>query len=527
MEKITPQTTAYLVGGGIASLACAVFLIRDGKMPGENITIFEKSEKMGGSLDAQVLHKNNYFMRGFRAYEEKMYACMLDLFSFIPSLNTPQKTITEEFFEFNTKNKIYSRARLIKNGKRISTKSLGLTFRDKSALLKLLFTPENYLGALKLEDYFSPLFFKSKFWLEFCTSFSFLPWHSLIEFKRYSLRLMQDVPFLDGLNSLKVTPFNQYDSIVTPILSWLKTQKVNFKFNFTIDNISFKIRHGIKTADKIYYRYKSREGEISIKKNYVFITLGSMTENSSIGSMRKPPTRATLAKSASWQLWENIAKKNPDFGNPAAFTNDIDKSKWISFTITSQGKIAFKPIHSLVRKESSVQGPTTITDSNWLMTIGIPHQPFFINQPKGITVWWGYGLYPDRKGNHVQKKMSQCNGEEILTEICQHIKFNKRTKNLIEGSTCIPCMMPYITSQFLPRKKGDRPQIVPANASNFAFLGQFCEIQDDIVFTMEYSVRTAQIAVYKLLRLNKEIPPIYRGWHHAKIIYNAIRTFFR
>jgi myosin-crossreactive antigen len=64
--------------------------------------------------------------------------------------------------------------------------------------------------------------------------------------------------------------------------------------------------------------------------------------------------------------------------------------------------------------------------------------------------------------------------------------------------------MPFITSQFMPRVKGDRPDVVTAGAKNFAFIGQFCEIPDDVVFTVEYSVRSALMAVYTLLDIKKE-----------------------
>ena len=71
--------------------------------------------------------------------------------------------------------------------------------------------------------------------------------------------------------------------------------------------------------------------------------------------------------------------------------------------------------------------------------------------------------------------------------------------------------MPYMTSQFLIRQEGDRPQVVPDGSTNLAFIGQFCEIKDDVVFTVEYSVRSAQMAVYKLLKIDKEPPAIYQG----------------
>ena len=41
------ETKAYLVGGGIGSLAAAAFMIRDGNIPGANISILEAAPIMG------------------------------------------------------------------------------------------------------------------------------------------------------------------------------------------------------------------------------------------------------------------------------------------------------------------------------------------------------------------------------------------------------------------------------------------------------------------------------------------------
>jgi oleate hydratase len=86
-------------------------------------------------------------------------------------------------------------------------------------------------------------------------------------------------------------------------------------------------------------------------------------------------------------------------------------------------------------------------------------------------------------------------------------------------------MMPFITSQFMPRAAGDRPAVIPAGARNFAFLGQFCELADDTVFTVEYSVRTAQTAVYHLLDLPRTVTPIYRGYRDPGVVLRALRAF--
>ena len=76
----------------------------------------------------------------------------------------------------------------------------------------------------------------------------------------------------------------------------------------------------------------------------------------------------------------------------------------------------------------------------------------------------------------------------------------------------------------MPRKIGDRPKVIPAGTKNFAFIGQFCEIPDEVVFTVEQSVRSAMIAVYGLLKIKKDIPPIYHGQYDPKAIKELLVT---
>jgi len=155
--------------------------------------------------------------------------------------------------------------------------------------------------------------------------------------------------------------------------------------------------------------------------------------------------------------------------------------------------------------EAGTGGLVTFKDSNWLMSIVLAHQPHFANQPAHVQVFWGYGLFPDRVGNFVAKPMADCTGAELLQELCGHLRFDPNT---VATANCIPCRMPFITSMFMPRSPGDRPLPVPEGTRNFAFISQFVEIPLDTVFTVEFSVRAAQLAVYQLLGISKAIPPV-------------------
>jgi oleate hydratase len=166
-------------------------------------------------------------------------------------------------------------------------------------------------------------------------------------------------------------------------------------------------------------------------------------------------------------------------------------------------------------------GLITFLDSGWLMSIVLPHEPHFIGQPDNINVFWGYGLFVEKPGDFVKNPMSACTGKDIMVELLGHLRIEAGADRIVDSSVCIPCMMPFITSQFLRRERGDRPQVVPEGWTNLAFVGQFCELPDDFVFTVEYSVRSAEAAVYSLLGLKREPPSIYKGWYDPRVLYRA------
>jgi oleate hydratase len=522
------QRKAYLIGGGIASLASAAYLLWEGHLSGENIYIFEESAIPGGSLDGQSSPEKGYVIRGGRMFEDEAYTCTYDLLSFIPSLNDPHKTVKDEFDAFNAKFKTHSHCRLVENGQKVDVHSLGLSQKDRLNLVHLMAQAEESLGIRRIDDCFAPAFFETNFWYMWCTTFAFQPWHSAVEFRRYLHRFLQEFSRIRTLEGVRRTPYNQYDSIVQPLVQWLRTRGVHFEMQSQVTDLVFKPSEDEKTVERIHYIRDGQPGEIIVNSNdLVFVTLGSMTAGSSLGSMTSAPTLESKQSGGSWKLWENIAQKQPGCGLPSVFDNHIPEALWESFTITFRDPTFFSLTEEFTGNEAGTGGLVTFKDSNWLMSVVLAHQPHFINQPENINVCWGYGLFPNKEGNYVQKRMSECTGAEILTELCSHLRFNKELPLILETSTCIPCMMPFITSQFLPRVKGDRPPVVPEGSTNLAFIGQFCEIPDDVVFTVEYSVRSAQIAVYSLLKLDKHVSPLYKGEHSIHVVLDSMATLLR
>jgi len=529
MKIDTTKSKAYLVGGGIASLASAVFLIKDGKFQGKDITIFEAKEVVGGSLDAKKNYSDDaYVMTGHRILAKNAFECTYDLLSRIPTINDKNLNVKKEIDDFNKKFETYTKARLVENGKVIDSHSLGLSRRDKLRLIKVFFRKESSMEGERIDECFDSSFFDTNFWLEFSTVFAFQPWHSLVEFRRYIYRSFHALPFPDTMEMAQTTPFSQHDTIVLPILKWLKDRGVNFETETIITDLGVEINNNEKIVKEIYFIKNKKEGKIVVNANdLVFATLGSMTTNASFGSMNSSPKLMKERSSISWNFWENIAKIDPSFGKPKVFDDHAKKSRWESFTITFKNENFLKLMEELTGNKAGTSGGTTIRSSNWIISIVIPHQPHFVNQREDLSVCWGYCLRPNEKGNFVKKEMSKCSGEEILIELIGHLGFNKQKDEIIKSAVCIPCILPYITSQFSPRVKGDRPLVIPPESKNLAFLGQFCEIPDDIVFTVEYSVRSAQSAVYSLLGLKKKVVPIYKGHHYPKNICRVIKTLFR
>ena len=92
--------TAWFVGAGLASLAGAAFLIRDGQMPGEKITVLERLKLPGGALDGIKEPEKGFVIRGGREMENH-FECLWDLFRSIPSIEIQGASVLDEFYWLN------------------------------------------------------------------------------------------------------------------------------------------------------------------------------------------------------------------------------------------------------------------------------------------------------------------------------------------------------------------------------------------------------------------------------------------
>ncbi|WP_027776091.1 oleate hydratase [Paraburkholderia caledonica] len=510
----------YLVGGGIASLAAAAFLIRDADVPGCRITILEALGNAGGSLDGAGTPRDGYVVRGGRMLESK-YLCTYDLFDSIPTLDG-RSSVTKEIFDWNRTIRTSSKARLVRDGKREDAPAHGLAESHLLTLGRLSFEPEALLGDSRISDHFDADFFDTNFWIMWCTTFAFQPWHSAAEFRRYLLRFAHMTPGFNQLHGIMRTVYNQYDSMVRPLRKWLDEHGVVFRNHTRVVDLRYDESGDLNRVAAIVCEHDDRRGEIPLgEHDKVIVTLGSMTAGSSLGGTDRPAACDSNDSSGAWALWKTIAAGRSEFGHPSVFADHVDESRWLSFTATLHDPTLFRLIRDLTGNVPGEGGLITFPQSNWLASVVLPHQPHFIGQPKDVQVLWGYGLFVDRPGNFVSKPMVECTGREIMTELLGHLKIEAQAQRILGDAICIPCVMPFITSQFLRRKRGDRPQVVPEGWTNLAFVGQFCELPNDVVFTVEYSVRSAQTAVYTLLGLNRAAPAVYKGQRDLRVVYGA------
>ena len=409
---MTIDGKAYLIGGGIGSLAAAAFIIRDAGVRGENISIFESGPLMGGSLDGGGNANDGYVMRGGRMLTSDNYECTWDHFRSIPSLTLPNRSVFEETMEFNQKIKSRAMARVVDRRRaKVPVMSMGFTMRGRRELLNLATADEETLGATRITDWLSPEFFETNFWFMWATTFAFQPWHSAVEFKRYLHRFILEFPRIDTLAGVKRTIYNQYNSLVRPLMAWLGQNGVRLTTRCAVVDLEHAM-----VDDKFVVTglHCIREGALEFQRvvdgDLVFLQNASMTDASSLGSMTSAPEKLGKAEVGGWSLWEKLSQGRPQFGSPSVFNSSVAQSCWESFTVTLKHPEFFEEMHRFSGNEAGTGGLVTFKDSSWLMSIVLAHQPHFVGQPADVQVFWGYALFPDRIGDFVAKPMAECTG---------------------------------------------------------------------------------------------------------------------
>ncbi|MDY2776128.1 MAG: oleate hydratase [Streptococcus infantarius] len=523
--------SAYIVGAGLAALSAACFLVRDAQMPGKNIHILEKEPISGGACDGYQYSDIGYVMRGGREMDNH-FECMWELFRSIPSIETEGVSVLDEFYWLNKADPNYSLCRATeKQGQDAHTdKKFGLSDKAALEIMKLYFTPDEELYNRRIDEFFDDEVFGSNFWLYWRTMFAFENWHSALEMKRYLKRYINHISGLPDFTALRFTRYNQYESMILPMVKYLESFGVIFHYNTKVINVEFDCQKDRKVAKRIDILSDAEKSSIDLTENdFVFITNGGCVENSSYGSQDKPACfNKNIKEGNGWDMWRKIADQDESFGHPDKFCSSPEKSNWMSATVTTLDDKIPRFIQKICKRDPFsgnivTGGIVSVKDSNWLLSWTVNRQPQFRNQPKNELTVWVYALFTDKEGNYIKKPMRDCTGQEICAEWLYHlgVPVEDIDKLAANSAKTVPCMMPYITAFFMPREKGDRPDVVPDGAINFAFLGQFAETERDTIFTTEYSIRTAMEAVYTLFNVDRAVPEVWASTYDIRDLLHA------
>ena len=526
------RKSAYIIGTGLAGLSAAFYLVRDGQVKGERIHLLEKLDLAGGSCDGRKDVRKGFYMRGGREMDNH-FECMWDMFRDVPSIETPGVSVLDEYYWLNKHDPNYSLCRASeKCGQDAHTDKKFTLDKDSAlALSKLFMTPEKDLEDKKISEILPDSFWDTNFWLYWQTMFAFQRWSSALEMKRYLCRYCHHIDGLPDFSALRFTKYNQYESMILPLVKYLESHGVSVEYGMDVKNVVIRDENGKKTATQIVYEKDGKPGTIDlIEDDLVFITNGCCTDTSCYGDQNTAPDLSRIKNGAgeSWDLWKNIAAQDSSFGHPEKFCGDISKSNWESATVTTSNERIISYIKNICKRDPRTGrvvtgGIVSCKDSSWLLSWTINRQGQFKEQKKDEVCVWVYSLFTDVDGDYIKKPMKECTGEEITAEWLYHLGVPVKEIDELAKNHCntTPTMMPFITAFFMPRRKGDRPDVIPDGCVNFAFLGQFAETPRDTIFTTEYSVRTAMEAVYGLLGVDRGVPEVWGSVYDVRDLLDS------
>lgn len=338
--KSFDKSKIYIVGSGIAGLATAYYFIRDGRIPGENITFIEQLHLEGGSMDGAGNVNDGYIIRGGREMDFS-YENLWDLFQDIPAVELPEPySVLDEYRLLNDNDPNYSKSRLINNRGQVKDFSkFGLNKKDQLSLVKLLLKKKEDLDDITIEQYFSQTFLESNFWTFWRTMFAFENWHSLLECKLYMHKFLHAIDGMRDFSCLVFPKYNQYDTFIKPLREFLQKKGVQLQFNTLVKDLDLHVDTEGKVVKGLITEQHGEEKIIPVSQDdFVIVTTGSMTEDTAYGNNTTAPIleidNSTSGMSPGWKLWKNLAAKSPIFGHPEKFCSNIEKSSWESATLT-------------------------------------------------------------------------------------------------------------------------------------------------------------------------------------------------
>lgn len=517
-------------------MAAAVYLIQEGKWQGDQITFYSLDDHGSndgaptGDVTDEYWNKNHpmenqkgYVARGGRMLNYRTYVDLMDLLDRIPSATEPNMTAAEDTRDFDAKHRTFDKARLLEGGKGIIDGGhLGLNNKSRMLLTQMIMMPdseEEKLDNVTIAEYFKedPAFFESNFWYMWETTFAFRTRSSAQELRRYMHQMIYEFTQIEHLVGVNRTRYNQYESIMLPLINYLKEQGCHIVLDRLVTDWSFK---DTTMQDEITVTGLHMLNVTTNQEEYVAVdddtavifTNGSITDSATLGDFDTPAAE-NMDYGAASSLWKKAAEQFYNLGTPDKFFADRDASEWVSFTLTTKDHLLLNEITRITTQEpgnalNSFISTTPISplhqkDVN--MSIVVHHQPHFTSQKPNETVIWGYFLYPRRVGEFVTKPYIEMTGKEMVQELIGQLSKvdpgpgNIRDKEaLIMDSVInnIPVYMPYASALFNNRAKSDRPKVIPAHSTNLAFTGEFVEQPYQMIFTEQSAVRSGEIAAF-------------------------------
>ena len=535
--KDADKKNAYIIGTGLAGLSAAFYLVRDAQVPGNQIHLLEKIDLAGGSCDGRKDITKGFYMRGGREMDNH-FEVMWDMFKDVPSIETEGVSVLDEYYWLNKEDPNYSLCRASQNrGENAHTDGkFNLDKKSAMALTKLFLTSEDELEGKKISDVLPDSFWSTNFWLYWQTLFAFQKWSSALEMKRYLCRYVHHIDGLPDFSALRFTKYNQYESMILPLVKYLENHGVTIEFGMDVQNVLIDTDgNGRKVAKEIIVLKDGVEESIPLTEDdLVFITNGCCTDTSCYGDQNTAPDLSGIkdGKGESWDMWRRIAGQasHGEFGNPEAFCSDTEATNWMSATVETSNEEIIQHIMHVCKRDPrrgrvTTGGIVTVKDSteNWYLSWTINRQPQFKSQDKKSVLVWLYALNTNRPGNFMPKAMRECTGKEVCEEWLYHIGIPEDRIEELASEACntTTCYMPYINAFFQPRKNSDRPHVVPDGAVNFAFIGQFAETPRDTIFTTEYSIRTGMESVYTLMNVDRAVPEVWGSQYDVRELLRA------
>ncbi|MBU5279731.1 oleate hydratase [Ligilactobacillus animalis] len=530
------KNKAVMIGAGIANMAAAVYLIQEGHWRGEDITFYAldlhgANDGAAASVAAeQYWNKNHpmentkgYVARGGRMLNYRTYVDLMDLLDRIPSVTEPGMTAAEDTRDFDSKHRTFDKARLMQGGKGIiDGHKLGLNNLDRMLLTRLIMLPddkEEELDNVSIAEYFKddPHMFQTNFWYMWETTFAFRVESSAQELRRYMHQMIYEFTQIEHLVGVNRTRYNQFESIMLPLIKYLEGQGCKFVMNSRVEAFDFKetsMQDEITvTGLEILDTATNEKKHVTIDSDTaVFFTNGSITDSASLGDFNTPAPE-NMDYGAASSLWKQATQHFYNLGNPDKFFADRNASEWVSFTLTTKDHLLLNEITRITTQLPgnalnsflSTEPITPLGHEDVNMSIVVHHQPHFTTQKPNETVLWGYFLYPRRRGEFVDKQYIKMTGKEMLQELIGQLsKVDPGPVNIKEKEAvimdsvinCIPVYMPYASALFNNRAKSDRPEVIPTHSTNLAFTGEFVEQPYQMVFTEQSAVRSGEIAAY-------------------------------